>query len=109
MKFRLFYEHTELGTIRLLERDFPGLLGNYELLADFRKKEGLINQYIDYSIQASKLMEKEESKWLAFMEEHEPKFSELIESEAWTLVNEEEEILKITIPNFCDNHEVIWR
>lgn len=108
MKYRLYFEDRQIGTVEQLKADFPNLSGTYELLSSLEMDEKLIWAYIQYSIEADILFESDEKKWEVFIEE-ESNFSELIDSEDWSLKDKSGETHKIMVPNFCDNNEIVWR
>lgn len=109
MKYKLFFQENEVGTILKVDEDFPNLFGRYELSQNLVKQETIISEYVKYSVEASKLMESDETKWLEFIDNKESQFTDLIESEEWKLVDEYGKIHKIMIPNFCDKNEIVWR
>ena len=109
MHYQLFFGDKELGSIQLIDQDFPNLFGHYQLVSTIKEDTGIITQYINHSIKASILMESDEEAWLALIAKEEDQFLELIESDAWKLIDSKGEEHNILIPNFCNKNEVIWR
>ncbi len=108
MKFKLFYKDLEIASVKQVSQDFPNLSGTYTLIAT-NSEDSLIIQYINYSIQASILMEENTEKWEAFMEQEEHRYNQLIESQDWVLEAENKDKQNIIIPVFCYNNEIVWR
>ncbi|MEP0265607.1 hypothetical protein [Dokdonia sp.] len=109
MHYQLFFGDRELGSIQLISQDFPNLFGHYKLVPTIKEDTGLLGQYIQHSVQANILMESDEEAWLALIAKEEDLFLELIESNAWKLIDSKKEEHNILIPNFCDKKEVVWR
>ncbi|WP_044213543.1 hypothetical protein [Flammeovirga sp. OC4] len=109
MEYKLYFDNDQVGIIEQKDADFPNLFGKYKVLPSIEEKQVLIYKYIQYSVKASNLMEEDEMKWQDFIKQEESKYIELIESEKWILIDQNGEIHKILIPNFCDKNEIVWR
>lgn len=109
MKYKLLYENLELGEVEQKSFDSPNTFGKYALKKHILEENLLIKEYVEYSIQAGLLMEKDEQEWLKHIEKEEYKFEVLIESESWKLIDDKDNTCNILIPIFYHNHEIVWR
>ena len=100
-----------MGEVVEEDADFPSLFGQFYpfVATEDNPLRRQLQNYIDYSVAADKIMEEESNeKWEAYMEANEKQFMNLIEAEDWYLVYSDR-IELVLIPNFCQNNGIVWR
>ena len=109
MKFKLYYKNKLVGDIEQKSTDFPNLSGTYKISPSVIKENRLILDYIEYSIKSNVLMEENEKEWQDFIIKEEYKYTTLIESNEWSLIDQNKKVHNISIPIFYDKNEILWR
>ena len=110
-QYRLFYQDVEIGNITHEDGDFPKNFGTFHPVAGNNQSpvSEKIRQYIAYSVAADRIMQEgREAEWERFVIENESPFLDLIETDAWRLLDEEG-IELILIPSFCVDDGIVWR
>lgn len=109
---RLFFDHLNVGTIEFITSDFISLTGKFtlELTLNDSISAHLLN-FISFSKEQSVFYtktlftEEEENEILL----KEIQFIDLIESEKWYLIDENNIVSKILAPVFDENEFVVFR
>lgn len=107
MIYSLYFDTVKIGTIIQTNSNFPSNYGEV-IYNDNLEENDAITNYINYSIEADKLFSKDESEWLEFIENEEQNYLDLINSEQWTLKNNNE-LINILTPIFHKNNRISWR
>ena len=110
-QYRLFYKEVNLGEFISGDSDFPNMSGKFHSRAeaDHETTRRHVHHYIEYCIAADKLMHSgDDAAWEEFIEKNEAQFLDLIETDDWTL-RDENEVIPILVPVFYQNNEVVWR
>jgi hypothetical protein len=107
MKYRLYYQEIEIGVVVENDSNFPNVYGDLHLTIN--ELPISINRYIKYSKELKRVLEKnDENEINKYIEDHERDFFELINSNSWFLIDENNKKENILIPIF-DNNKLIWR
>ena len=109
MKFKLYYKNKLVSDIEQKSTDFPNLSGKYKISPSVKKENRLILDYIEYSIKSNVLMEENEKEWQDFIIKEEYKYTTLIESNEWSLIDQNKKVHNILIPIFYNKNEIVWR
>ncbi|MGB1295934.1 MAG: DUF1266 domain-containing protein [Flavobacteriales bacterium] len=104
--YELFYGEEKIGTVDHLYKDFLNHSGIYELQDNL---SSLVKEYIEFSIQCGELIDYDNDRYEKYLQEHEQKFMEIIQSDDWYFIHPNGEEIKILVPNFCSNNEIVWR
>ncbi len=109
VRYQLLFGEEILGEVLELERDFPSFHGSFDESAALSSKQSLslVSDYIDYSRRVWPLVEADQMDDPAFEDEH--RFTELIESAKWALLDADGERIPILIPIFTSDQQLIWR
>ena len=110
MRYKLFYGDVHLGDITEEDADFPNLFGTFQPsdASDHPETRRRIDEYVGYSVEADRLID-EPDVYDTFVEAHEERFLDLIESEDWWLEDGRGQRSPILVPNFCRDSGVVWR
>lgn len=109
--FTLLYQGVNLGQITLSDWDFPNLTGAFipETAADHPEIRRRVKDYVQFRIEADRLARDTPHSLEEFLNLTEPAFSDLIDSDEWSLVDEQGRRLRILAPTFSPDGRVTWR
>lgn len=109
-RYTLYFGALELGTVEEQDADFPNLWGHFHANADVNARVAPhLRDFIAYSVEADRLMQRDEDLWDEYLRKHEERFTDLIESNEWALVASDGTRQPILAPNFCADGGIIWR
>lgn len=114
MADKLYFDNILVGEIENQNSDFPSYSGDFKLLLEPNDKLPLhILNYIDLSSKQNEFylgqleFENYEKTEAEFLKEEE-KYTDLIDSDKWEIIESNGEVSRILIPIFCNN-EITWR
>jgi hypothetical protein len=112
-QYKLIFGNVEIGIVEETNADFPNFWGKFDPLPATGHPETYrrIQAYIAYSRQRDGLLAQGDgpgSQWEKFMLQNEPRFRDLIECDAWWLVDAAGQRHPILVPNFRVDG-VVWR
>jgi hypothetical protein len=103
---KLYYKTGYIADLSNSNIEFPRSDSVYKLAENV---DSLMLDFINYSIEYSKLVNMENDKALElFLEKEEPKYLELIESSEWSIVDSEGLIHPILAPIFHLDNSIVW-
>jgi hypothetical protein len=114
MAEKLYFDNIFIGEIEYNSSDFPSFSGDFKLFLDSKDKISLhILNYIDFSARQSEFYENQiDIKNYETVEDElvkeEEKYIDLINSNGWTIQENNGEITKILVPVFGED-EISWR
>jgi hypothetical protein len=111
--YQLFYGDVKIGEIVDVRNEFPTTHGAFKpsAISAAEPLRSHIRNYINFSIQASTIGEEDDygQRWEDFQLTGEQDYLDLINSEAWYLLDAGATKTVITVPVFHPNHEISWR
>lgn len=113
MTYQLYCDDLALGSVTKTDSDFPWFYGTFAPSFDKNAASESLDHIIDYyrySIAADGLLNNDtQERWLAYVDEHEHRFEDLIESSQWRLQEPKGKTSPILIPIFSSGDEIRWR
>jgi hypothetical protein len=103
-KYKLIYQDIEVGTIHQTQPPTP--FGIFELTN--QQLPQYLFDFIEYSFECDELFEKDEEKWLKYIEKNEHYHLDIIESDDWYLSDEVGNMIKILVP-IVGKDNINWR
>jgi hypothetical protein len=100
VSYRLYYKNVFVGTVLTEETDFPSISGSIEFNLSTAEEAKEIQDYIDFSIEASDKVLGDDKEYDEFIDREESKQQSIIDSVDWTLVSEGGVKTKILVPVF---------
>jgi hypothetical protein len=111
--YQLFYGDVKIGEIVDVRDEFPTAHGSFKpsAISAAEPLRSHIQNYINFSIQAAAIGEEDDygQRWEDFQFTGEQDYLDLIDSEAWYLLDASGTKTVITVPVFHGDREISWR
>ena len=109
MTYRLLHGERVIAEVIPLEQDFPGFYGRYALRPEVGEDPELAHlaAYVEFCLRISPLVDADRTDEIDLDEE--ARFTDLIESDRWWLLDEEGERTAILVPVFYTGNGISWR
>ena len=114
---KLYFENRLIGEVEYSSADFPSFCGKFSLL--LKQSDDLskhILSYIDFSERQDRyytldgvVASDTRESALKELQQEEAQYEDLIETNSWTLVEEDGEVTKVLIPLFSFDGTITWR
>lgn len=104
--YQLFHKDIKIGIVKHLYSDLLNLSGTYKLNENLPTN---IKEYINFSIKCGEIIDDNQDEYEKLLEQEEVKHLDLIQSEGWYFMHTNGEEIKILIPTFYKNNEIVWR
>jgi hypothetical protein len=111
--YQLFYGDRKIGEVEVTSGEFPTAHGIFQPceIAETDPLRSHIQNYINFSMQAATIGEEDDygERWEDFQIAGERDYLDLIDSEAWYLLDASGTKTSITVPVFHGDREISWR
>jgi hypothetical protein len=111
--YQLFYGDRKIGEVEMISSDFTTFNGAFEPceIPEAEPLRSHIQNCINFSIQAATIGEEDDygQRWEDFQITGERDYLDLIDSEAWYLLDANGTKTSITVPVFHGDREISWR
>lgn len=108
-KFKLLYKDKFIGTVVILNSDFPSTSGQIKLNREIIEKDKELNDFIDFSFESSDKVLGDKEIYEEFVDKEGFKYQSIIESLDWTLISKDGVVTKILVPVFFRDNEINFR
>ncbi len=104
--YKLFHDNILIANITQTDADFPNLFGTFTLAKAIPPH---VQNYIEYRINISKFKDISSKEPMEYIKQNDGIFLDLIESEAWYLLDEQGTKDIIMSPHFRSDSSIVWR
>jgi hypothetical protein len=108
-EFKLLYKDKLIGTVVILDSDFPSTSGLIELNNQIIEKDKQLKDFIDFSFESSDTVLGDNERYDEFIEREEFKYQSIIGSLDWKLSSRDGVVTKILVPVFFRDNKINFR